>query len=284
MTVQAEDQPNVPWCTRAQVLGLPWFQDLGDVAGSQLDTLCMVASCWLWRATGRRFSGPATTTVRPVGQCSTGGLGRTLTWAPAETFDSRTGRYGYGWLGARGEGALEVLLGHTPVRSVTQVVIDGQVLPAVDADTGQPAYRVDDGRWLVRCDGETWPAWQTWERPSAPGAGGDQTGTWEVTLIFGADPPPDGVYAAEVLTGELALAALASSSCRLPSRVQSVARQGTNMLLVDPQILLAGDRWGVSEVDMFVSSVNPAGLVQAATITSPDVPRAIRRAGTQPGS
>lgn len=285
MTVQQFDQPNSPWCTAAQVVQWPWFADLENIGddGTLLDTLCLVASTWLWRATGRQFSGPASTTVRPVPRwlsSPTRGLTGLSGSEASNYFDSRGGRFVSGPRGAfmpRGEYAFETLLGHTPVRSVDQVVIDGQILSTA-------AYRVDDARWLVRTDGQAWPYWQDFTKNSAAGAGGDQTSTWQVSLTWGEDPPPDGQFAAETLAGELALAATNVDSCRLPNRVQSIARQGTSMLLVDPMILLAANRWGIPEIDMFVAGVNPNHLQQPAAVTSPDIPRAVRRAGTAPGS
>lgn len=265
MTVQHIDQPNSAWCTRAQVLALAQFSDLSTVDASLLDFYCLVASCWLWRASGRQFSGPASTTVWP--QPDWIGWPSRPTARPQDWFNSRGGTFGNFGQG-RGEWAYEVLLGHTPVRSVEQVVIDGQTLDP-------SAYRVDDARWLRRCDGQAWPVFQDWTKP---------TGTWQVTLTYGEDPPPDGIYAAEVLAGELALAGTDTGTCRLPNRVQSVIRQGTSVLMADPQALLQGGRWGVAEIDMFVDSVNPHKLPQPASVTSPDIGRAVRRAGTQPGS
>lgn len=279
MTAQRIDQPNVAWCSRAQVLALPWFASLSTptpIDTALMDQLCWVASTWLWRASGRQFSGPASTTVRPVAQCGQGGRGVGLISGHlADTFNSRSGTYGWWGNQGRWEGALEVLLGHTPVRSVDQVVIDGAILSS-------SKYRLDDARWLVRTDGQAWPSWQDWTQPSAAGSGG--LSTWEVTLTWGEDPPPDGVYAAEILAGELALAASQSGECRLPRNVQSVTRQGTSMVMMDPSLLLANGKYGLPEVDFFVASVNPAKLQQPATMTSPDIGRAVRRAGTLPGS
>lgn len=277
------DQPNVPWCTRAQVLQWEWFASLRPpaVENALLDQLCWNASTWLWRATGRQFSGPGSTTVRPVGPIVTspssafrfGMSGRDA----SNWFDSRGGFFGWPMNWGRNEYAFEILLGHTPVRSVEQVVQDGLILSPT-------AYRVDDARWLVRTDGQTWPYWQDWTHPSAFGAGGDQTSTLQVTLTWGEDPPPDGVYAASILAGEMALAATSSGECRLPRNVQSVIRQGTSMLMMDPSVLLANGLFGIPEIDQFVRSVNPHKLQQPATMTSPDIPRAVRRAGTLPGS
>lgn len=289
MTADLVDQPNVPWCTAAQVIAIPWFADLGNDPTflPVVDQLCQVASNWLWRATGRQFSGRGSTTVRPVPKFRNLPRAQMMVGPgvyPSEYFDSRGGRFGWPLPFGRGEYAFEVLLGYTPVVSVDQVVLEGVIFPQVNGLSGLLQWRLDDARWLVRTDGEVWPYWQDWTHDSSPGGSGDQTSTWQVSLTWGENPPPDGVYAAEVLAGELALAATGADACRLPNRVQSVARQGVSMLLVDPQILLMSEKWGLPEIDMFVQAVNPAHLTQPASITSPDLPRAIRRAGTMPGS
>lgn len=263
MTVQHIDQPNSAWCTTAQVLALAQYAGLSTADPALIDFYCLVASTWLWRASGRQFSGQATDTVWPE-QTSIGWPARVPN--PQDWFNSRSGTFGFYSQQGRGELAFEVLLGHTPVRSVDEVTIDGTVLSS-------GAYRLDDSRWLRRCDGQAWPLFQDWTKPD---------GTWKVTLTFGEDPPPDGIYAAEVLAGELALAGTDTGACRLPNRVQSVTRQGTSMLMVDPQALIKGGRWGVAEIDMFVDSVNPNNLQQQASVTSPDIGRAVRRVGTNP--
>lgn len=284
MTAQLVDQPNVAWATRAQVLAIPWFSSLSvapAIDPALLDSLIWVSSTWLWRASGRQFPGPASTTVRPVDQCGGGyGIGHGNL---ADSFNSRGGTYGSWGNQGRGEGAHEILLGHTPVRSVDQVVINGSIFAATASD-GAPNYRLDDARWLVRCDGNAWPAWQDWGHESGLAASGDKSNTWEVTLTWGDDPPPDGIYASQILAGELALAANQSGQCRLPRNVQSVTRQGTSMVMLDPSALIDGNRWGIPEIDFFVMSANPNGLLQPATMTSPDIGRAVRRAGTLPGS
>lgn len=281
MPAQIADEPNGPWCTRAQVLQWPWFASLTTVDPSLLDQLCWIATTWLWRATGRQFSGPGQTTVRPVGAIVTSPSnafrfgasgGDASSW-----FNSRIGSFGWPIPWGRNEYAFEILLGHTPVRSIDQVVQDGLILAPT-------TYRLDDARWLVRIDGQTWPYWQDWTHDSAPGAGGDQSSTMQVKLTWGEDPPPDGIYAASTLAGELGLAAASTGECRLPRNVQSVTRQGTSMLMMDPSVLLANGLFGIPEIDQFVRSTNPHHLQQPATMTSPDIPRAVRRAGTMPGS
>jgi hypothetical protein len=68
-----------------------------------------------------------------------------------------------------------VLFRH-PVQSVTQVLVDGIVIPA-------SGYALYDGNRLVRVDG-TWPACQDWQIPVS-GAG-----AWSVTVVYGF---PDAV-------------------------------------------------------------------------------------------
>ncbi len=279
------DQPNVAWTTKVAVVALPAYGSLTDADDAVMATLCDVASAWLWRATGRQWSGPAQETVRPVPRYRTmDSLSRGQRYASSLTdpyyFDSRTGTYG--WTGyGRSEGAYEVELGEYPVISIEQVVIDGAIL-ATPLASGAPAYRLDDERWLVRCDGSSWPCGQNWMLPSGPGAlpAGEQIDTWEVTMTWGASPPADGVHAATILAGELGLANTNAEQSRLNPRIQSVVRQGESMLLMDPQMLIQGETWGVREIDLLVHNLNPHKLQQPTAVLSPDIPRSVRRAGT----
>jgi hypothetical protein len=252
-----------------------------------LTQICLVASTWLWRATGRRWSGEASETVRPVGRWHSiqprgphqNDPAYTTTFDPS-FFSSRTGQYGWPSAQGRQEWAWECLLGEYPVVSVDQVVIDGALFDPTIASgpqAGMPSYRLDDQRWLVRCDGGSWPFWQDWRLPADVGP--NRQGTWQVSFTFGEAPPPDGIWAAQVLAGELALSTNNDSACRLNSRVQSMARQGESMLLVDPMVLLEGKRWGIREIDMFVMAANPYGLQQRTAVLSPDIPRAVRHTG-----
>lgn len=272
MTAEAFDSPNVAWCTTAQVVALPWFDKLKTVSTTLVDSMCLVASAWLWRASGRQWAGEATSTVRPVGPGYMTNYGPLSRANYAQSFDSRRGSYGFPFGYGRTEWAFEVLLGHRPVNSVGEVVIDGAALAA-------SKYRVDDQAYLTRIDGQAWPWWQDWSKPSGVAAAADQQGTWQVTFNWGASPPADGAYAAQTLAGELSLAASDCDGCRLPNRVQTIARQGTSMLLADPQMLIDAGRWGIAEIDMFVASVNPHKLMQPASVSSPDIGRAVRRVG-----
>jgi hypothetical protein len=62
------------------------------------------------------------------------------------------------------------------------------------------------------------------------------------------------------------------AACRLPQRVQSVARQGVTLSMVDVQILLKNGFTGVQTVDQVIRNFNPYGLTSRMAIASPDLP------------
>lgn len=259
------DVPCEPWTTATEVRECYACASVADVEDTALTDMIEVASAWLYRGSGRRFSGQCSVTVRPVAACGTTlDVGRyfdsaTGTWRPAPAY--RPGRR---------EGAEEVGLGFWPVHSITEVRIDGAVLAS-------SAYRLDDSEFLVRIDGNSWPSWQDWTGDSLT-----DPNTWQVSLLYGDDPPADGVLAAKVLSCELALAHQGSSQCRLPPRVTNVARGGTNIAVADP--LSERETFGIPEVDYFLRTVNPHNLAERSAFVNVDVPREVRRAGTDPGS
>jgi hypothetical protein len=272
----AVDAPCEPWCTVDDVFACAACSPHKDAAatGGQVSEMIAVASAWLWRLSGRRFSGECEATVRPVGDGCHAGAAVVAGGGDQVWFDSRTGQYGLiGWRDGfrrwRREGVDEITLGFFPVREIVDVKIDGAVFGG---------WRLDDSRWLVRTDGQRWPSRQRLDLPDS------EPGTWSVTLRYGDDPPADGRLAARVLACELVQAVFAPDKTRLTPRVTSIARQGISAVVFDPIQLVERGRFGIVEVDAFLASVNPHGLTQRAVVMSPDVPRAVRRTGTLPGS
>lgn len=102
---------------------------------------------------------------------------------------------------------LEEVMLPGPVHSIVEVTLDGVVL-----DDG--AYRVDDYLWLVRTDGEQWPACPT---------------SFEVTYLKGWEVPAGGEAMVSELACELAKAACNDKTCRLPQRITSLSRQGVSV-------------------------------------------------------
>lgn len=217
----------------------------------------------LWAATGRRF-GLCTRTVRPCGRESMplpgGYFWSEGTWRPY-ILDGA-------WRNCAGCGAgfgcctcaptCQVWL-PPPVAAIpaTGVSVDGQIIP-VDA------WRVDDGQWLVRTDGDCWPVCQDYDVDSG-------TGFFEITYQQGIPVPALMSRAAGELACEWAKSC-AGAACRLPQRVASIARQGVTISMVDVQILLKNGFTGIQTVDQVIRNFNPYGLTSRMGIASPDTP------------
>jgi len=152
-----------------------------------------------------------------------------------------------------------------PVANVTEVKVDGAVLPP-------SAYRVDDWRLLVRLDGQDWP------RCNDLNLADTEADTWSVTAQYGTRVPHGGQLAAGQLATEIAKRCAGASGCLLPATtVQRVQRQGVTKVFFDDRAF-AGGRTGLLYVDMFLSNVNPSNT-GVATIFDIDGERA-RRVGT----
>lgn len=219
----------------------------------------------MWAATGRRYGG-CERTVRPCGnQCNTNGAYGYFwsegTWQPY-IFN---GVWRNCWCGCNGslgccscEPRCQVYL-PGPVLSipVTGVSQDGAVVPA-------SSYRVDNGQWLVRTDGLCWTECQDYNVDSG-------TSTLFVTYARGLEVPNVVLRAAGELACEWAKSCV-GQACRLPQRVQSVARQGVTISMVDVDALLEKGLTGVTTVDQVIRNINPYGLTSPMKIASPDLP------------
>lgn len=136
----------------------------------------------------------------------------------------------------------------------------------VDGDPLSPdAYRVQSPNVLVRVDGQRWPQCQDLL------VGYDEPGAFAVEYWRGTPVPPGGVLAVSKLACELYKACVKDDSCALPARVKTVEREGLTYDMIDPMEFIGQGRTGLTEVDMWVSSVNPHGLRSASTVVSPDM-------------
>lgn len=129
-----------------------------------------------------------------------------------------------------------------PVASVTETLIDGQVLDPT-------AYRVDEQRLLVRTDGGSWPTSQNLL------ASPTEDDTFVVRYMRGLQVPTGGQVAAGVLAMEFMKAMCDDGSCQLPQRVQTVTRQGVTVAMLDGFEDLAQGRVGIWLIDSWVASV-----------------------------
>lgn len=271
--------PPVGGQTNAPVIG-PWsaWTTADDVAAccndstigsdtSVLDRAIYDASGLLFELSGRRFAGSGQKTVRPCGtsRCFTQVLSRGHLvggWTGSSWgYDDRSPFCGCSPLS-------RVPLSGLPARSIVEVLIDGAV---VDPDT----YRLDEWRWLTRVR-ETagdpvlgWPACQALDLPAT------EVGTFQITYLFGLDPPYAGRSAADELACQLYKACSQQSDCDLPAGVTRVTRQG---ITFDRPAFLAFGRdragiWrtGLPKVDAFLNAYNPAGIRRRPAVMSPDV-------------
>ena len=152
----------------------------------------------------------------------------------------------------------KVLLSGYPVRAVTEVKIDGDV---VDPDD----YGLYKWRWLVRKNDDWWPACQDLSLDDT------EDGTWSVSYTYGQDPPISAQLAATELACEL-YKACNGGDCALPAGVTRLVRQGVviERLAFAAWGLQSGIwRTGLPRVDAFLGAVNPNALVRRPTIWSP---------------
>lgn len=147
----------------------------------------------------------------------------------------------------------EIVLPGGPVTAISQVKVDGLVLPT-------SAYRLDDWRQLVSLDGP-WPICNDLNKADT------EDGTWSVTATYGQPVPTMGQMAVGELAHQLILACMGDECCKLPYNITQMARQGVTISYPDMSDLFGSDRNGRSAnrlglqfCDMFIDAANPAGL------------------------
>lgn len=222
------------------------------------------ATLVLWAATGRQF-GLCENTVRPcgrfVGSCPDNRWGWWLngsgTWLPYIDTEGVWRNCGCGFSGCGCQPDCQVYL-PGPVDSVSSVYQNSFLVDPT-------AYRVDDGHWLVRTDGDCWPDCVDLNR-DLPGEN-----VFQVTYLRGTPIPPALLAAAGIYACEWAKACT-GGNCRLPGRVSSIVRQGVSVSLVDTDTLLNRGLTGLLEVDQVIVALNPRRLPYRLRVWSPDRP------------
>lgn len=164
---------------------------------------------------------------------------------------------GCGHVGGCGCTGLREVRLYGPATRITEVKVDGVVLPPTD-------YRLDRGGRLVRLGGESWPLTQDLSLPDT------EPGTWSVTYTAGAEVDGLGAYVAGILAGEY-VRACTDGECRLPTGVQTIARQGVTMTLGTGAF--PDGRTGIREVDAYIERWNPNRLRGPSQVYSPDLHR-----------
>ena len=167
---------------------------------------------------------------------------------------------------------------------VPEIVLPGEVAEISQVTIGHYVvdpriYRVDNGNRLVRMDGAFWPSCQVMSNDVG------EPFTVGVWYVPGIRPNAAGVWAAGMLAYEFAKACDTSDdpiggglrSCRLPSSVTNIVRQGVSMTLGDTTSAMYGGTTGIIEVDAYVAAVNPNRLTVPPKVWSPDVEQAKHR-------
>jgi hypothetical protein len=247
----------------------------------------MEASEALYELSGRMFTGACgPVTIRPVSRptdIDMRSLGASLSpvgWYSSSGFASAYGSFVPGVLTHYGKTDPPEIQLPWPVREVTQVKIDGTVIPGpYDPVTQEGEWELRDAKTLVRVRPTPsfvptarygWPTSQITDMPDT------QEGTFSVTFMFGQDPPALGVGAARKLAEFIALPKLGDNK-HYPQRVTQMARQGVTAQVTDVMDILKTGATGIYEVDIFLLSVNPHKADRQSVVWSPDMPRPRRQ-------
>jgi hypothetical protein len=272
-----QEGPCFPWTTpdavRSAVTGIDPNADLTEwiEAASQV----------LYALTGRQYKGLCRATIRPGHKsCSCGGMcsAHLFGWpflgawgyGPYGLGGGYFGPYGLNMLYRGQEGpqnillcASEIDLGHE-ARSVESIKIDGT---EIDPTT----WRLDPLGKLIRQPDSAGNrlVWPCCTRVDVPSGG---IGTFEVTYVYGVDPPTDVVMAVNVMAGQFWLALNQPSQCKLPAHMQTMTRQGvTATFITDTTVYLSKGFTGIAVIDQIIAAHNPNHLFRRAKVLDIDV-------------
>ena len=156
-----------------------------------------------------------------------------------------------------GPDAASALVLPGPVSEIISVHLGGKLLPR------DSWHFVNETLYLLE---GVWP-----DRNNAIGDLLDsESGAWAITYMRGYSVPEGGQIAAGILACELAKAFARDSSCQLPSRVQSITREGVTMAILDEFSSLGEGRTGIWQIDAWLASVNTPRS-SGPSVWSPDM-------------
>jgi hypothetical protein len=231
------------WATNDEARLCPGFDDIEDDGLFGLTNLLRASTYLLYLLSAKRYPGICEDFVRPPSVCDDGRCCR----------DSCSCCH---------HGVSKLTLGAYPLREIIEVEIDGELLDASE-------YQILNRRFLLRMadvDGnrQKWPGIQRLDLPF-----GDP-GTWGVRFTYGQAPPLPGQMASIAYARELGKACSGDPGCKLPARVQSVARQGVTMVIGDPNAFLVAGLTGLSESDSWLAAERYAARNRRPAFVNPD--------------
>lgn len=226
----------------------PWITSEDLVEGDSPSAAWAIdAACWiLYKLTGEKYAGIQTTT-------------EVYSSRSPETGSSLSARVINGQIvhvSASESGSNRLKLKNTPVREIHSVRVGGSTIDP-------SRYQLRGNTHLVRIDGQIWTS--------------SSSNELEVSYTYGTMPPAMGIAAAIRLANELIWNDQDSDQCTLPERISSsVTRQGVSYTVLDPQDFLNQGRTGITVVDMFINTANPAKAKKRPRVYSPSGLRAER--------
>ncbi len=254
----------------------PWIsaEDVADCCSVEttssfiFDTAAYEAQALLFELSGRLFPGVCSKTVRPPClDCSCGYqvLSRGYVIGPWD--------YGYPYSGFCDYCLVScapsrVKLSGYPVKEITQVKIDGDILAASE-------YTLWKRRYVTRLNDARWP----WQQDLT--LADTEDGTFSISYLYGAEPPQIGRSAAAQLGCELYKACSGLTDCALPQGVTRVTRQGITIeklafvtwAYTKGRFARSGRApgWntGLPLVDAFLNTYNSNGLTRRPVFWSP---------------
>lgn len=239
-----------------------------------VDDAMAMASDILYFATGQQFPGTCREVVRPCasGFCGSYAVPRGLSHLTADAC-SCDDRPNCGCSPFR-----QIELGFHPISSIIEVKVCGPSNPSWPGTCVLPAnlYHIDEFHWLIRDDNPdgTNPGWPNC---GYMGTTANADDLFTVDFSYGQPAPLMLKRAAAILACELIIGcdpdAFAEAECRLPRNVVSIARQGINVVLQSAFFVQQPGRpmdFGIPEINMAVSTLNPHGLTAPNIILSPD--------------
>lgn len=279
----AQFGPCTPWISGDDVAAFDSSLGVGS-AHWELDDVASTAAYLAYECSGRQFQGVCTAKVRPCRQpCDCFGLAPSLglgLWAWASY--PLGGGWGWGWQNECGDSCgcgseSYVRLAGYPIRQVTQVKIGGVVLDP-------SGYQLEARRNLLRMADLTDPAnpvdrqWPVCQDLTLPDT---EPGTFSISYVWGADPPPLGKMAAAQIAAELWKAIPSNQGeCRLPTRAVRIVRSGITIDRAQAlSELLRGGSTGLQFWDAFLAAVNPQKARMRSAVWSPDVQPFARQEG-----
>jgi len=108
-----------------------------------------------------------------------------------------------------------------------------------------------------------------------------QEATFQVTYMRGNPVPPALLTAAAILADEWAKACV-GADCRLSNKVTSIARNGIQIDMGNPEALLEDGMTGIWEVDTVINAINPHRRKQRGRVYAPGQRNQLPRTTTWP--